>query len=183
MTEPDAVARAIRGLTYAVWSLCVLILAMLSMPLWSSWLFQAPRDDVVPVESSSFESLPGEVGNDFDNDFSARPLKEKVERASMIMLVKRELEDEKHRAIIAEIIKQKPGVRFFYKIGDEYEHLSHSPRDNCMGCEGEGNLVFLTGNPAQMREAFSISNDRVGGLGDITLDELRRLVHAEPGEP
>jgi hypothetical protein len=183
MTEPDAVARAIRGLTYAVWCLCVLMLVMLAMPLWSSWLFQASRDDEPRFESKVVESAPRELESEFDNDFSARPLKDKLERASMIILVKREVGGEKHKAVVAEILKQKPGVRFFYKVGDEYEHLSHVPRDNCVGCEGEAGLVFLTGNPARMTEAYSVSNDRIGGLGDITLAELRGLINAAASNP
>jgi len=147
MTEPDAVARAIRGLTYAVWCLCLLLLVMMSMPLWSSRLYHAARSDKAPVSSRVVDTVPRDLENGFDNDFSARPLKDKVARASMIILVKRELGSEKHRAIVAEILKQKPGVRFFYKVGDEYEELSHVPRDNCTGCEGDADLVLLTGNP------------------------------------
>jgi hypothetical protein len=179
MSEPDVVARAIRGLTYAVWSLCVLLLAMLSMPLWGSWMYRTdetagtPGSGGMPSESSSIDTFRGEMEPDPDVDFSARPLKEKIHRASMIILTRRELEGDKHRAILSEILKQGPGVRFFYKVGDEY----------CIGCEGEGNLVFLTGNPAQMREAYSISDDRVGGLGDLTLGELRTLVLAEQSGP
>jgi hypothetical protein len=43
---------------------------------------------------------------------------------------------------------------------------------------GEGDVVFLTGNPATMRMSTSYRNDRVGSFGDMPLAEFRRLVEA-----
>jgi hypothetical protein len=114
----------------------------------------------------------------FDNDFHARPVEEKVKRATVILLTRLEKVGESHREVVVEIVKQKPSVRLYYKVGDEYERLSHRETPSCEGCEGQGQVVFMLGNPASMASSFSYEGDRVQGLGDMPLEELRRLAVA-----
>jgi hypothetical protein len=86
-------------------------------------------------EESSLAPAPDLA--DFDNDFGARPLAEQIRQASVILLVQRKDEGGRHRAIISEILKRAPEVRLYYDIGDEYESLTHAPRDQCQDCEGK----------------------------------------------
>jgi len=156
----------------------VLTASSLAISLWGflSWSFTTPPSS---VSLRSLDSTP-DFGTalDEDNDFFARPLEDRIRRATIILLVERKEEGGRHKAIIADILKRAPGTRFYYELGDEYEGLSHHPRKRCEDCEGQGDVVFLTGNPAHMRESVSYEDGRIGGLGDITLAELRQLIEA-----
>lgn len=112
---------------------------------------------------------------DFDNDFHARPPEEKVRRATVILVTQLRKGPGEHKEVISEIVKHAPNVRFYYKVGDEYELFSHAPVPECEDCGGDGQVVFLIGNPARMASSYNYEHGRIGGMGGLSLDQLRQL--------
>jgi hypothetical protein len=177
--RPDLaeLARSVRRLTFAVWCLVGLLAALYATPYVSYFLSSrapAQRSDEAPSPETS--EVPYAV--DFDNDFHARPVGEKVKRASVILLTQLRKDGGQDKAIVREIIKHAANVRFYYKVGDEFEMLSHIPTSTCSDCEGDGQVVFLLGNPAQMASSYSYEHDRIDGMGGLTLAELRELAQS-----
>ena len=100
------------------------------------------------------------------------PLEKKIERASVIIVTRFEaVADGRRRAVVAEILKRDPGVRFQYQVGDEYPSASYYPKDG--EDRGEGSVVFFEGASADMRYSTTFRGDRVSGLGDIPLKLFR----------
>lgn len=183
MDATESLAKAIRRLSVAVWCLCLPLIGILGIWLWSLFGLQAmtTRSSTHETFSSAPDRAPGPP--DYDEDFGERPLEQKIARASVIVLLQLKEEGGKHKAVVSEILKKAPGTRFYYEVGDEYEMLSHMPRENCGDCEGQGHVVFFVGNPAQMRSAYSYENDRVSGFGDMPIAELRRLAKVAEAGP
>jgi len=173
--SPDlgSLVKAVRRLTLVVWCLIVLLVVLYAVP-WLSYLrFKLSDHSSAPAaKSDSSNLLPSE---DFDNDFHARPPEEKIRRATVILVTEIQREPGKHKEVIREIVKRAPNVRFYYKVGDEYEKISHAPAPDCADCEGQGQVVFLISNPAQMASSYSYRNDRIEGMGGLSLAELRQM--------
>lgn len=171
-----ALARGVRRQTLAIWVLIALLGLGYAVP-WITYLkYRLSGALETPSGASDGELAVSEPA--FDNDFHARPVEEKVKRATAILLTRLDTSGEKHREVVAEIIKQKPGVRLYYKVGDEYERLSHYATPECQDCEGQGQVVFMLGNPASMVYSFSYEGERFMGMGGMPIDELRRLAAA-----
>jgi len=173
--EIAVLARAVRRLTVAVWCLVALFGVTTLLP-WASFLWYARKSapPAADVPRGEAPSVP-DITSEFDNDFHARPPEEKIRRATVILLAQNRPADGMHKAFISEVVKQAPGVRFYYKVGDEYPTLSHAPSPECNGCESEGEVIFLIGNPAQMASAYSYRNGRIDGMGGLSLAQLREL--------
>ena len=100
------------------------------------------------------------------------PIEQRVERASVIIVTKFEsAADGRKKAVVAEILKQAPGTRFNYKVGDEYPAASYYPREGVD--RGDGSVVFFEGVPAEMRYSSTYRDGRISGLGDIPLELFR----------
>ena len=100
------------------------------------------------------------------------PLEQQIERASVIIVTRFEAAtDGRMKAVVAEILKRDPGVRFQYQVGDEYASASYYPREGTD--HGDGSVVFFEGAVADMRYSTTFRGDRVGGLGDIPLKLFR----------
>jgi hypothetical protein len=177
--DVSSLAKAVRRLTWAVWCLIVLSIVMYAVP-WISYLrfriTDGPSDPTAAADSPT--TLASEP--EFDNDFHARPPEEKIRRATVILVTQIQREPGKHKEVIREIVKHSPNVRFYYQVGDEYERISHAPAPDCTDCEGQGQVVFLIGNPALMALSYSYRNDRIEGMGGMSLTELRQL--AQPSK-
>jgi hypothetical protein len=149
---------------------------------WVTYSFQSGVDTytgaVTPQPHASTEALPFDPG--FDNDFHARPPEEQIKRATVILLTQIQKQDDKHKEVISEIVKQGPDIRFYYKVGDEYAMLSHMPSADCGDCEGQGKVVFLLGNPAHMSSSYSYQDDRISGMGGLSLAQLREMAQRAP---
>lgn len=65
-------------------------------------------------------------------------------------------------------------------VGDEYTKLSHMPTADYGDCEGQGQVVFLLGNPAHMSSSYSYQDDRFSGMGGLSLDQLREMAQRAP---
>lgn len=174
-SEIAALVRSLRRQTLAIWALVALLALAFGTPWFSYLRFRLAHpaaDSQKATQGAEAEPEPA-----FDNDFYARPLEEKISRATVILLTRLEKTGERHREVVAEIIKQKPGVRLYYKVGDEYEPLSHAPTQACQDCEGQGQVVFMLGNPASMVYSVTYEGERLE-MGGMPITELRRQAAA-----
>jgi len=174
MENCDKLARAIRGLTLALWCWMALQVLMYVVSLIS---FESRISGAMDGSSSSSgweRSSQPDPNEGYDADFDARPMKDKVRLASAVLLVEMKKVDGVHRAVVQEILKLQPGIRLYYQVGDNFDDLSHSPAEECDSCTSDSHeLVFMQGNPARMRYATT-------SLGGMTIDELRRLAQESP---
>ena len=100
------------------------------------------------------------------------PIEKQIERASVIVVTRFEAAiDGRKRAVVAEILKHDPGVRFHYEVGDEYPSASYYPKE--AEDRGDGTVVFFEGASADMRYSTTYRGDRVSGLGDIPMKLFR----------
>lgn len=176
-SKPDALTRAIKTLTVAVWCLCALMLALLVFYGWSyvrsmQWARQARATTTSSARTSPSEALRGEPVE--EKPFHELPPEEMVARSSVILLTSYQDDGKKNKAIVAEILKQDPNVTLYYSVGDEYTMLSFDKQKD-VNC-GDGQVVFMVGSPASMRASYGFTNGRIGGLGDMPLTTLREMV-------
>ena len=162
-TAPEqAVIRAVRSLTIAIW---VLAVAIFVNALPSILVYETLRSSASSISGSSAVDL---------NNFDELPVEEKIRRASVIAITKYNKEDGKISAVITAIPKRQANVVFNYKIGDDYAKGTHYLRPNVS--YGDGEVVFFTGSPATMRLSMTYSDDRIRGLGDIPMQKFLELV-------
>lgn len=178
--------RAVHRLTIAVWCLIGLLVAMYASP-WLTFLWRAKSFTTTerpgPRAMEQAEQEPAAVElpyAGFDNHFHERAPEEKIQRATVILLTAPRREGGKHTAVITEIIKRSPGVRLYYEVGDEYASMRHSSSSSCEGCDGEGAVVFMVGNPAQMASSYSYRGERIDSLGGLSIEQLRAMA-GQPG--
>ena len=174
--EIRALARSVRRLTRAVWCLLGLLVLTFAAP-WIMYLVgptsRVTTRQVTTSGRPAEAPLPYEPS--FDNDFHARKPEEQIKRATVILVTRIQKDQGEHKAVISEIVKRGPKIRFYYAVGDEYGEMSHLPASNCEGCEGEGQVVFLLGNPATMAASYGYRDGRIDSFGGMfTLDDLAR---------
>lgn len=109
-----------------------------------------------------------------EDDFFLLPIEKQVGMASVIARSEWKLEGDVYKCVIAEILKQKPGALFPYKIGDEYSPGNQSVKPNTV--YGDGQVLFFTGAPPRLRFITAISDGRLIGSGDVRLDGIRELI-------
>lgn len=107
--------------------------------------------------------------------FHKLPLEEKIERASVIALVRYEdRSGPKVRAVIDEFLKKTPSSKIHYDVGDEYTYGNYYPKD---GLErGDGLVVFFTDSPATMTYSTTYDNSRILGLSNIPINLLKNKI-------
>lgn len=175
MTDPapaDQTARSLRGLSVAVWVLAIILalnLVVSILALVSPAFLSKRIMEIVPEMSSSERSSVMEY-----NSFHDWPIEKQIESSSVIALAKMEKSESTWKCIITEILKQKPNTQFYYKVGDEYRHGSYPVRDDTD--YGDGQILFFTGSPASFRYSTTFKGDRLNGLGDMPIRELRELI-------
>jgi hypothetical protein len=172
--EEAASTRAIRRLTVAIWALVVALFVNVAIVLWTTVLpllvFGNHIGEAFSMGSSSID-----IKDEFQG-FSGWPLEKKIERASVIATTIYKKEDGKLKSMIVSIPKQAQNAMFAYAVGDEYGPESRYPRENTS--YGDGEVIFFTGSPATMRESYTYSSGRIGGLGDMPLEKFTALVKA-----
>ena len=100
-------------------------------------------------------------------------LEEQIKQASVIALARYEpATDGKMKAIIKEFLKKEPKAIIYYNIGDEYPTSSYYPKADTN--YGDGIIMFFTGSPAMMKYSTTYHGDRIGGLGDLPVELLRK---------
>jgi hypothetical protein len=164
--QMEQIAKGIRGLTIAIWSLVAVSLFQVA-----AWM--------VPMLAPNFymryiaPSTPDAPRESFEN-WQGLSFEDKVKRSSIVLITEYKSEGGKLRAIIKEELKRQPGTTYHYAVGDEYLPLSIVPRENTT--YGEGSLVLLQGSPAVNRESYSIFNGSVSSLGEMPLSKVRKIV-------
>lgn len=181
-TDLVPLTKAIRRLTIAVWVIGGSLVAVFTLPWLGFIAFSRGGTESRVVEMPSLPIPPPVV--DFDNDFHTLPVEDKIERASVILLTERRDQGDRHVHVVAEIVKRAPDIRLYYEVGEEFEALSHAMRPECDAeCEGDGQVVFMTGNPASMRYSSSVRGERLSGFGDMPVAEFRRLARQAQPSP
>jgi hypothetical protein len=154
MTSPstlDPTLRKAKRLSAAVWILAIL----LSLTLFVSFVLIRS----VSVTRSEFDRLSPE---------------ERVHAASVIALAKYQRSGSTLRCVISEIVKQTPGTKFYYKVGDEFRAGNQRATENTDF--GDGEILFFTGSPARLELITAYRADRITGLGDMPISLLREII-------
>ena len=175
MPDPaqDAIARSLKQLTIIGWLIVVFLAINLALSISAQlrmcriFMSGAEPGGVSRSQSSVTFSDPYEGFYDW-------PIEKQIESSSVIAVGKFEKKDSRLKCVITEILKQKPGTTFYYKVGDEYMQGSRfMERDTEYG---DGQIMFFVDSPASFRFSTSYSDDRIHGLGDMPIQELRKLI-------
>ena len=110
------------------------------------------------------------------NSWQGLSLEEKLQQSSAIVFADLKPMNGKFRAIATEVLVLTPGTKIYYQPGQEIPRLSHS--SDGITDWGDGAVALLAGSPASVQESYSVRNGRVSGLGDMPIEELRRLALA-----
>ncbi|HEY3349259.1 MAG TPA: hypothetical protein VGM13_05740 [Thermoanaerobaculia bacterium] len=169
-----ALTKAIKGLTVVLTCTFVLQLAQLALSGW--WSFQTSRFARQTTGSTEHVSTLTQPVAQLTPEIPLQhlPPEKMISRSSVILLVTYMPEGKRFKAVVAEFLKRDPATTVYYAVGDEFRELSYRPKEN-ETC-GDGQVVFLVGSPAEMRLSYSFTGDRIGGLGGISIAELRDLV-------
>jgi hypothetical protein len=177
MEYPDqtSLIRAVRRLTISIWALVAVLALFLGIYLvaYIPWIRFSLDDHVSSLASSS---PPDSNGAELRN-FHAMPLEKQIEAASVIAISQYEKDGDRLKCVVSEILKQSPNINFYYKIGDEYRQCSRYPKQN--EDYGDGQIMFFIGNPADFTYSTSFRGNRVTGLGDMTIEELRARIKSQ----
>ena len=171
--ERDSSVRALRGLTIAVWALTAVIAVFVSLYL-VAYIPSFTLSSARPTGSAVAESAPLMESFARYPDFHAMPLEKQIEAASVIAIARYERVGERNKCVLSEILKQAPGTKFYFKLGDELRQCSHDVKPN--ETRGDGQLMFFVGSPADFRFSTSFYGDRLGGLGNMRVDLLRKQI-------
>lgn len=175
MSDPattDQTPRSLRRLSIAVWILAIIVVVNLVVSILAliSPAFLSKRImEIVPKQLADSEGLTIEELN----SFRSWPLERQIEKSSVIALAKYEQSGSTLKCVIAEILKQAPNTKFYYKVGDEYGRDTRQIRDGTN--YGDGEIIFFTGSPASFQYSCSYKGDRITALGDVPIAELREL--------
>lgn len=177
----DSTARSIRGLTVAVWALVAVIVVGILVPvLWGLALFGMRPGEIHPVPATHMPAsipIPAEPYVDETEGFHDWPIEKQIAAASAIVLTKYSSDGEKLTSTVSEILKLAPGTTLYYKVGDEFTSGSRYLREGVT--YGEGEIVFFVGSPAEMRFSTSYEDGRCGGLADIPIETLKKMIAAQ----
>jgi hypothetical protein len=169
----DSIVKALRRLTIAVWALTAVMAVFVGMYLVAYIPYFSFSTSPVTESAQSQPGPPSRSESRYENLY-ALPLETQIEAASVIAVAKYEKDGERNKCVISEILKQAPGVKFYYKLGDEFRQCSHYPKTG--ESRGDGQLMFFVGSPAEFRYSTTFHGDRLGGLGDMPFELLRKQI-------
>jgi hypothetical protein len=181
MEEPlrtDSLAKAIRALAVTVGFLAAGVLALFA--LYAFWLFQSRtyfRGTSSISTSTSRTTRPAAAATAGapadEKSFHSLSVEEKIQHSSAILMTKHEKEGKRIKAVVSEILK-RPDAGLNFTVGDELADVSTTAEE---GTDyGDGDVVFLVGAGADMRESMTYRGGRISGLGEMPLDVFRALV-------
>jgi hypothetical protein len=160
--QSESQSKQIKALWAAVLVLGIMVLGLLG--------YVATRPNRASVQVSSYSPSPP------INSWQGLSVEEKLQRSSAMVFADLKPMNGKLRAIATDILVLTPGTKIYYHSGQEIPSLSHSP--DGITDWGDGAVALLAGSPASIQESYSVRNGRVSGLGDMPLEELRRLALA-----
>jgi len=175
-TSDQAIVRALRRVTIAVWALVLMVAVFVAMYFvayvpWLRFSWNGPESPGASQSSASSRSFtPHERFYDL-------PIEKQIEAASVIAIARYQKEGEKLKCMISEILKRSPNTDFYFKVGDEYPQCSRYPKSN--ESYGDGQLMFFVGSPAEIRYSTSFFGDRLSGLGEMPIELLRGKIKGE----
>ena len=174
--EQTSFTRAVRSLTVAVWALTAITAVLVGLYLLAYFPSFSRSSGDKPlrkeVESAKLVESPS-----VHPGFHEMPLSKKIELASVIAIAKYEPDGDRVKCVLSEILKQAPGTSFYFKLGDEIAQCSHYPKPN--ESRGDGQLMFFVGSPADFRFSTSFFGDRLGGLGNMPVELLRKQIEEQ----
>lgn len=183
--ELQRLARAIRGLTIAIGALGAIFLIVFAAYVVTVFQQRKFYEDLTRrgPEMSSSSSHHGKVtSSEFRSgqpegvmEFHDLPPERKIERASAILLTRFEKKNGQYREVVTEILKKRPDSRLAYAVGDEFRLPGGTQFPDDVVISMDGQVVFMTGSPAEMRFATSYSKGSASGLGNMPLSKLREL--------
>lgn len=141
------------------------------IPIWILVAISSLILGVLMFRGDRGSSLTSALGPE---DFYNWPLDRQVATATVIARADWRVENGVYKCIVAEIIKQKPGTQFDYKIGDEFSRGNQPAKPNTN--YGEGQVLFFTDAPPTLRHISVISDGRLIGLGEVRLNTIREMV-------
>ena len=115
MDNSDKLARAIRGLTIAIWCWIGFQALTYAYSMWNFWsgtqgTTTERGSQAYPASASASENDPdGEP--EFDNDFSARPIRDKIRLATALLLVDMKEAAGVHKPLVQAVLTLTPGWR------------------------------------------------------------------------
>ena len=169
----DRLGRSVNRLSIAIWVLIILVAANLVialLALFSPALLTKRMMAALPEQFASSESLrPDEY-----NSFPDWPVEKQIAAATVIAIARWQKSDSTLKCFISEIVKQTPNTAFFYKVGDEFRQGNRPLENNTS--YGDGEIMFFTGSPASFRFSTTLKGDRIIGMGNMPLTELRELI-------
>jgi hypothetical protein len=169
----DRLERSVNRLSIAIWVLIILVAANLVialLALFSPALLTKRTMAALPEQFASSESLrPDEY-----NSFHDWPVEKQIASASVIAIARWQKSDSTLKCFISEIVKQTPNTTFYYKVGDEFRQSNRRLENNTS--YGDGEIMFFTGSPASFRFSTTLKDDRIIGMDDMPLTELRELI-------
>lgn len=151
------------------------ILVAISLLIWITLLLRGLSPLSTPTTIFEHRAVDAQ-----SEEFYRWPIDKQVDASSVIVRGEWKREDGMYRCVIAEIIKQQPGIKFDYKVGDEFPpgNQRAKPHTNY----GDGQLIFFTGSPPTLQFIIAISGERLIG-GDVSLDTIRAMVDSEASKP
>lgn len=147
---------------------------VLVLSIWMKYVLPVSFESISP-EIISSKTLPVSDEYPLIRNFSELPLDEKIANSTAISATQIAKDSEgMYRTTVIEVLKKAEGVDLYYNVGDTFDDYSDYNKYEAEGRSvPQGFIVFMGGNPAQMRFSTSYSGERVGGLGGITMDLLR----------
>jgi hypothetical protein len=177
-------AKAIRGLTVAIWALVVVFAVSAMMPfVWMHFPLgmhsETASSNPEARASRTAPYIPKSSRDEYEG-FHDWPIEKQVASASAIVLTKHSDDGERLTSTVSEILKLAPGTTLYYKVGDEYKNGSRYLEKNVS--YGDGEIIFFTGSPAQMRFSTSHADGRCRGLGDMPIETLKEIIATQSKE-
>jgi hypothetical protein len=158
----------ISGLIFGLgFAISVIIVSLLSFTFLAPKIAHTDTDSIVTSPTSATTDGNSKIGKNF-NDLS---VEEKIENSTAIIVTEvSKGSDGEYKAKVSDILMIKDGVSLYYKKGDIYDdhmdYKSYYPDESTIP---KGLIIFMSGNPAQMRYSVSYSGDRVDSLGGIPM--------------
>lgn len=132
--------------------------------------YMPPANAVIDLTPKSFQSRRLDP-------FYQWPLEKQIQKASVIAVATWQQADGILKCVISEILKQASNTTFHFKIGDEFPRGNQRVQDGTS--YGDGQIIFFTGSPPMFRYATTYSSNRIIGMGDMPITELRSLIQQQ----
>lgn len=130
MIDPQSsLNTSIKGVILTRWFLMVIVIISIVILLFGTPFRDAIAKKIIGSIAEPI-SPPLESKQDEFNNFKNWSFEEKLNKASMIAIVKYVKEGERSKAVFTNILKQSPEFKNHFKVGDEYAQGSYLSRND-----------------------------------------------------